>query len=1110
MSEFVETFRTCLMHVCLFVLAISLTAIAVRAFWKASREGIGRFAAALRGMPLVVRMMAVVVLGNLIVYGSTKAPGGGSGGDGEGGDDGSDDDGEAMCLSPDDNDPVEPVDTGFTAEDVERGFALVGIGSDETWDLGMPEGATAVESWLRRGASEDVVRIAPGLSVFSDGQIAAGDRILAPLNTTLGIVPAANWPLLPEGIGGSLVWYGATGPASFGIGWRNVLLGRDAATIGSFGAEFFRDGRIVFKYAGIPDGVLTNAFIGALSSAGCLEVAGNPGVTSVRLHTVESADLTVLDRDGDGLSTYDEIHLYGTDPDCADTDGDGVPDGEEVALGGDPLVRNASDSEILARVARQAADTAFGAEIWEVEGELAASALWSGFAADVVIGADSATNVVYERTIPVDPRSGWTRHFLSARPDEAHGWWLDGLRLEWSDDVGDSGSITASPLKDSVQLELSPDATTLTVRLVATDAHIRSSQPIYLLAYTPRFEVSGGQAVPLSDGTTAYVFTNGQEAVGSIAIDRSRRPCRAALLESELGVEACRIPEEAGVWPVNPWERTSEGSCPGRAAVRWGDRIVVAEPSMTYGVAHEIIGNPGFPYDTPWLLDGWWQTSEGLWRCGCRPEISWGGFADPLMSSDVIEDDGHRATGVLRYADILFWTGSAEHLVAPADPDPDWACSCPVECPHCTCKRPDGVSHGSVRFRISLGETALEQVAGFAWFSSEGPVLVTPALFACTARGEVTVADVTGDGIRDISVNGQGGRTVSIAAITNGVTVAVTERRGEAPVRVWEIVNVDGDPTVLRFVERTASNEVLTDETWTCVAGAEPGAWDWESIDNLAPASEQVGWEEMDGSTNLVFNAAGNLVSMSEVLDGGVTNLLRTLTYDDAGRLTLVDDGTNGCVSLEYDAEGRLVSTTGPEGTLRLVLDDEGNPISLDTSSWTGDLPETVRAGVMMLSAADPVPQKITPRSALAHFLGNSGDPLAMCFSEVDTSGVSVRDFSGFLDSVSRCRKPGPYPIDATHAIHTKGDQQFFLGHITLRLAGIVTVGAGCSWSFSGELSCCDDRYDFNAAKMGQARETLTSIGRILFGWWGTPYSIKFVGTKPMSAEGGCGGSAAR
>jgi len=61
-------------------------------------------------------------------------------------------------------------------------------------------------------------------------------------------------------------------------------------------------------------------------------VEKNERILSDRL----GADL-FLDSDGDGISDYDEIHIYGTNPFAADTDGDGFTDGAEIALGMDPL-----------------------------------------------------------------------------------------------------------------------------------------------------------------------------------------------------------------------------------------------------------------------------------------------------------------------------------------------------------------------------------------------------------------------------------------------------------------------------------------------------------------------------------------------------------------------------------------------------------------------------------------------------------------------------------------------------------------------------------------------------------------------------------------------------
>lgn len=44
-----------------------------------------------------------------------------------------------------------------------------------------------------------------------------------------------------------------------------------------------------------------------------------------------------VDTDGDGLSDYDEINIYGTSPYLEDTDSDGISDYDEIMRGSDPL-----------------------------------------------------------------------------------------------------------------------------------------------------------------------------------------------------------------------------------------------------------------------------------------------------------------------------------------------------------------------------------------------------------------------------------------------------------------------------------------------------------------------------------------------------------------------------------------------------------------------------------------------------------------------------------------------------------------------------------------------------------------------------------------------------
>ncbi len=59
--------------------------------------------------------------------------------------------------------------------------------------------------------------------------------------------------------------------------------------------------------------------------------------TFERLRRERDADVVSLDSDDDGISDYDEVNLFKTDPSNPDTDGDGVWDGIEITRGFNPL-----------------------------------------------------------------------------------------------------------------------------------------------------------------------------------------------------------------------------------------------------------------------------------------------------------------------------------------------------------------------------------------------------------------------------------------------------------------------------------------------------------------------------------------------------------------------------------------------------------------------------------------------------------------------------------------------------------------------------------------------------------------------------------------------------
>ena len=113
-------------------------------------------------------------------------------------------------------------------------------------------------------------------------------------------------------------------------------------------AEFMEDGRAVFRYdfsrAGAGwESLATNAVVGAFAG-GCSEtfdwssLSPLPDRFELFFHALDPSDADEPDRDGDGISTFDEIFVHGTDPGNPDTDFDGLSDFEElIVLRTDPL-----------------------------------------------------------------------------------------------------------------------------------------------------------------------------------------------------------------------------------------------------------------------------------------------------------------------------------------------------------------------------------------------------------------------------------------------------------------------------------------------------------------------------------------------------------------------------------------------------------------------------------------------------------------------------------------------------------------------------------------------------------------------------------------------------
>ena len=315
-------------------------------------------------------------------------------------------------------DPVaEPLD--FTESQELAGFALAAVSTNEAFDLSVPTNAIVHEPWRRRGAARDGfwttldppfllgTNVHASVYVSSSGTLSFDRRkgspfprpmpdgssiaFLAPLQTSLGIVPEANWGAIcnqQSAITNSLFWHDTTDAGAHRFTWLNALLNRDASQPVSFQVELLPDGDFVYRYdldaITNRQSAMTNYVVGAqnntagetamiatadfrctdtnhlcatvygldsldgtniLSAPLCTVVSNAPKFT-LRWTNIANLDISTTDPDGDGISSAEEVLVHHTDPESADTDGDGLSDFAEISTGTSALDPDSDDDGI--------------------------------------------------------------------------------------------------------------------------------------------------------------------------------------------------------------------------------------------------------------------------------------------------------------------------------------------------------------------------------------------------------------------------------------------------------------------------------------------------------------------------------------------------------------------------------------------------------------------------------------------------------------------------------------------------------------------------------------------------------------------------------------------
>lgn len=276
--------------------------------------------------------------------------------------------------------PLEPSATNRLSDaQYAARFALARVVAGGQGPLPPPEGAVTNRAWALRGGREDTFWIPAGDWTFSMGGVSpvsgvhaaacgalsfgepvglarpsppsGGEAVFAPLWGELDIRPGAG-----------LFWHAVTAGGGLLLTWENAAACGDTGAVVSVQAELFPSGDFACRYA-VPPGSafvpgpapFTNLFAGAWNLGGGEALAFPedapllcPGGTlELRWRALGALDPGVLDHDGDGLSTYDEVMIHGTDHLSRDTDGDGLWDGEEIlTYGTDPLVWDSAETGV--------------------------------------------------------------------------------------------------------------------------------------------------------------------------------------------------------------------------------------------------------------------------------------------------------------------------------------------------------------------------------------------------------------------------------------------------------------------------------------------------------------------------------------------------------------------------------------------------------------------------------------------------------------------------------------------------------------------------------------------------------------------------------------------
>ncbi|MFA7174473.1 MAG: hypothetical protein WC340_13900 [Kiritimatiellia bacterium] len=203
--------------------------------------------------------------------------------------------------------------------------------------------------------------------------------------------------------------------------------------------------------------------------------------------------------------------------------------------------------------------------------------------------------------------------------------------------------------------------------------------------------------------------------------------------------------------------------------------------------------------------------------------------SDALWHSTLVRIDmTDRGTG--------YW-GDGPATSVTADED---RCGCDDGCADGDCTGNDGPDLGSLKFRLSLGQSGFEQSGGFIWFKCATlPVAITPELFNVTALPAVNITS-NATALTQVDNPAVNGRRIDVSTLFNptGVKLTIYRYNSEQGTELegsWEITRGGAD---VCFVGKDANNNPLRHLAYSYDVDLWIDSWTradrrWRETDNL-------------------------------------------------------------------------------------------------------------------------------------------------------------------------------------------------------------------------------------------------------------------------------------